>query len=249
VLQLWNPSIRKFKELPPFVSEPQNFPFMYGFGYDPTSDNYKIVVVFSDLAHEDLSEDEATDELMDVKVHTLGTDSWKNVSKFPFPIISIERRSGQHVSGTINWLVFMGIKRLIASYDLRNECHKEFLLPDDSGKVEKNKLSLTVFRDCLCMVSGEDVWIMKEYGNKESWTKLFTISYMRDARALPYSYIKAICVFEDEQVLLIYRDDERRGYISYNCKNDTSKFLEFVDSTPFTSGYGVCVESLISPCF
>jgi hypothetical protein len=54
VLQLWNPSIRKFKELPPAISEAQNFPFMYGFGYDPISDNYKVVVVFGDLSHDDL---------------------------------------------------------------------------------------------------------------------------------------------------------------------------------------------------
>ncbi|PNX88866.1 F-box protein, partial [Trifolium pratense] len=46
-IQSWNPSIRKFKELPPLV-EPQNFSHyerMYGFGYDPVNDNYKVVLV------------------------------------------------------------------------------------------------------------------------------------------------------------------------------------------------------------
>ncbi|XP_045822475.1 F-box/kelch-repeat protein At3g23880-like [Trifolium pratense] len=150
---------------------------------------------------------------------------------------------GQYVSGTINWLVFIGIKWFIASFDLGNECYREVLLPDDSSKVDKNKLSLSVLRDCLCLISGEDVWIMKEYGNKESWTKLFTISYMRDPRASSYSYIKAIYVLENEQVLLMYTEDERQGYISYNYKNDTSKFIE-LENFP-----SVCVESLISPFF
>jgi hypothetical protein len=60
---------------------------------------------------------------------------------------------------------------------------------------------------------------MKEYENKESWTKLFTISSMRD---LCCPYIKAICVFEDEQMLLGYVNDNRWGHIFYNCKNGTS---------------------------
>jgi F-box interacting protein len=219
VFQLWNPSIRKFQELPHLISEEPKYPLMYGFGYHPISDNYKVVVVFGDLTHDHLCKDELINEVTrEVKVHTLGTDSWKNVSDFPFPIFSYQRK-GQHVSGTINWLIFAGIKRFIASFDLRNECYREILLPDDLDKVDKNKLRFSVFRDCLCMIYGEDVWVMKEYGNKESWTKLFTISSMRDFSC---PYIKAICIFEDEQVLLRYVNDKRWGHIFYNCKNGTS---------------------------
>ncbi|XP_045823812.1 F-box/kelch-repeat protein At3g23880-like [Trifolium pratense] len=200
---------------------------MYGFGYDSISDTYKVVVVFSDLTHDDLTIDELMNEVnREVMVHTLGTDSWKNVSEFPFAFVSY-CQYGQHVTGTINWLIFAGINRVIASFDLGKECYREVLLPDDSSKVDNNKLLLSVFRDCLCMISGEDVWVMKEYGNKESWTKLFTISSMRDPRASSYPFIWPIRVFEDEQVLMIYREDERWGYISYNYKNDTSKFLDF----------------------
>ncbi|CAJ2633709.1 unnamed protein product [Trifolium pratense] len=57
----------------------------------------------------------------EVKVHTLGTDSWRSVSEFPFYIVYAQR-SGQYVSGTINWLVFTGIKWFIASFDLGSEC-------------------------------------------------------------------------------------------------------------------------------
>jgi hypothetical protein len=89
---------------------------------------------------------------------------------------------------------------------------------------------------------------MKEYGNKKSWTKLFSISCMREPWVSSYHSVKPIRVFEDEQVLLLtYREDkrweERWKYISYNRKNDTSKLIEF-DNIP-----EVCIESLISPCF
>jgi F-box interacting protein len=219
MVQLWNPSIRKFKEFSSISRPLQKSLEMYGFGYDPISDNYKVVVVFGDLTRGGFSENE-------VMVHTLGTDSWKSIQEFPFGIVYAQR-SGQYVSGTINWLIFMDIKRFIASFDLGNECYQEVLLPDDFGEVDENTLRLSVFRHCLCMISGEDVWVMKEYGNKESWTKLFTIPYIRDPS---YSYINVICVFEDEQVLLKYiKNNKRLGHISYNCKNDTSR-LEFLRS-------------------
>ncbi|XP_045810226.1 uncharacterized protein LOC123904635 [Trifolium pratense] len=48
---------------------------------------------------------------------------------------------------------------------------------------------------------GHDIWIMKEYGNNESWTKLFSVPYMRYRRK-SYISTKAIYMFEDDRVLL-----------------------------------------------
>ncbi|MCI00435.1 F-box protein, partial [Trifolium medium] len=68
-----------------------------------------------------------------VKVHTLGTDSWKSVSVFPFVGVYVQS-SGQYASGTINWLVYMEIKQgieikqdrfFIASLDLGNESYQK----------------------------------------------------------------------------------------------------------------------------
>ncbi|KAK2393801.1 F-box/kelch-repeat protein [Trifolium repens] len=230
LVRLWNPSIRKFKELPP-ISEPNNFDtWMYGFGYDSTSDNYKVVAVLHPYGV--------------VKVHTLGTDSWRSVSVFPFTGVYVQE-SGQYVSGTINWLVYMENQQgqcFIASLDLGNESYQKVLLPDYGE--EDRYTELTVFRNCLCMISREDVWVMKEFGNKESWTKLFTISYVPDPCTSSYSNFQTKYVFENDQVLLICKgDDQRWKYISYNRKKNTSKIIEFQNTLE------ICVESLISSCF
>jgi hypothetical protein len=81
---------------------------------------------------------------------------------------------------------------------------------------------------------------MKEYGNKNSWTKLFAINYMPD---LPKSYatIKVLSIFEDNHVLLKPTRFTDK-LIVYNSKNGTFKLMEFGNSAQ------VCVESLISPC-
>ncbi|GAU24913.1 hypothetical protein TSUD_116380 [Trifolium subterraneum] len=255
LVRLWNPAIRKFKELPS-ITEQQDINFghsklMSGFGYDPISDNYKAVFVLRGFKYVDYSRNYFCKNK--VKVHTLGTNSWKSVSDFPFVGLSV-LHSGQYVSGTINWLVSTGTRQnahfiaslgqcFIASFDLGKESYQKVLLLDDYGEVDKYTLHLSVFRDCLCLISGEDVWVMKEYGNKESWTKLFTISYLRDPRTSSYSYLGATNVFEDGQVLLVCEGYDTWKYISYHCKNDTAKCIEFEITLE------ACIESLISPCF
>jgi len=51
------------------------------------------------------------------------------------------------------------------------------LLPDYEN--ENAQWTLGVVRDCLCVYATRDmlldVWFMKEYGNQESWTKLYTV--------------------------------------------------------------------------
>ncbi|PNX58502.1 F-box family protein, partial [Trifolium pratense] len=116
LVRLWNPSIRKFKELPR-VRKPQSYQLgMRGFGYDPISDNYKVVVV---LLPSDNVEDNAE-----------YTDNYFSHHEV--------KEVGQYVSGTINWLVYMDIMQgqcFIASLDLGDESYQKVLLPDDSGEM------------------------------------------------------------------------------------------------------------------
>jgi F-box interacting protein len=110
----------------------------------------KVVVVFDLTITNGFSKNE-------VKVHTLGTDSWRSVSEFPFAIDDVQL-SGQYASGTINWFVSTDIKQsqcFISFFDLGNESYQKVLLPDDSSEVDESTLCLSVFRDCLCMISGE----------------------------------------------------------------------------------------------
>lgn len=147
------------------------------------------------------------------------------------------------MSGTINWVVSKYLcgkgPCFIVSLNLRTESYQEVLLPD-FGVVDTYSLHLGVLRNCLCMVSGDDVWVMTEYANKESWTKLFTISYIRDPCAYCV-FIKAIHTFEDGQMLLKFIGDVKK-LIIYISINGTSKPIEFENASE------VCVESLISPC-
>ena len=153
------------------------------------------------------------------------------------------------MNGTINWLEakHQESKRsyFVVSFDLRKESYQKILLPD-CGEADVNLSNLGVLRDWLCMIYGHDVWVMKEYGNKESWTKLFTVSYMQGP-GKSYTLIKAIYMFEDEQVLLEYIEpgDSYKKLTVYDPRNGTFKFTNFQNKS--VHALEVCVESLISP--
>jgi hypothetical protein len=85
-----------------------------------------------------------------------------------------------------------------------------------------------------------------EYGNKESWTKLFRVPYMGDADVQDLNfcpYNKALYVSNDEQLLL----GSMHELVVYNYTDGTFKALgiQEIDGRLCPE---VCHESLISPC-
>nr|AFK46973.1 unknown [Lotus japonicus] len=81
---------------------------------------------------------------------------------------------------------------------------------------------------------------MKEYGNKDSWTKLFRMKMMELDLLIPY----LLHISEDGEVLLL---DHRGKLVLYNSREATFKTARIQDSNrPMDSA--VYVESLISPC-
>jgi hypothetical protein len=82
---------------------------------------------------------------------------------------------------------------------------------------------------------------MKEYGNNESWTKLFTVPYSGDPNN-DYNLTKVVYIFEDDQVLFQSYGEWNPWLTVYYSKNGAFK------STKIAKIAEVCVESLISPC-
>lgn len=211
---LWNPSVQKGKELPSLERTTDVSLTSIGFGYDSLTDSYKVIVINKTKG----------------KLHTLGTNFWKSIPDFPSE--ELYERNGRFVSGTINWLTTY----FIVSFDLRKETYQKVFLPNCGGVVHRN-LFLGVMRDSLCIIANSDIWIIKEYGNETSWTKLFTIDRHL---IIFYTIIDVLCSFEDDQVLI-----KAKGplceFITYNFINGTFRFIDF----NYTSQ--VCVESLVSP--
>ncbi|AES62933.2 F-box protein interaction domain protein [Medicago truncatula] len=234
---LCNPSIRKFKILPPLQNQNPYRSYLqtfYTLVYDRFTDNYKVITV-------------SFCKKVEVNTHTLGTDYWKRIQDIPYQCFI--QGLGVFVSDTVNWLAYDICSSLwhIVSLDLNKESYRKLLQPLYNERLNTS-ITLEVLRDCLCILSHgdkfSDIWIMKEYGNEESWTKLFSIPYMEGRGFL--GYCQSVYISEDDQVLMQFLKMGKFSLLVYDSKNDTLKIPEIQNvngrMTPNTY-----IESLISP--
>ena len=236
---LWNPSIRKLNILPPLKNPLKKFlRTFFSFGYDHFIDNYKVVAISFLI-------DGKSNE---IKIHTLGTGFWRKIHDCPYSFV--RHSSGVFVSGTVNWLTYDASNsspRAIVSLGLEKESYQKLSLPD----LEMNFRTLRVLKDCLCTFAivdmFMDVWVMKEYGNKDSWTKLYNVPYIRDKGF--YACPEMLYLYEDDQMLIDFLELKsfKLKLGMYNSKNGTLSISEIQNiNGPMVPR--VYVESLISPC-
>ncbi|KEH26232.1 putative F-box domain-containing protein [Medicago truncatula] len=238
---LWNPSIKKFKLLPSLKNTPVNncrHDPVFGFGYDHVFDVYKVVVIFSKTQG---------------MIHTLGTDTWRLINgDFPLPVYDLK-----FVSGALNWIPYLkNYIHSLASFDLVTESYKRLLQPNYGAEFVYN-LNLDVSRDCLRIFASRqrffDVWLMKEYGNEGSWTKLFHVPYLEEDPFISKYATYPLWLSEEDQVLMnhTFSLQSDSNYLSiYDLKNGTFKFPKIHNIKSFNGvTLEVCVQSLISPCF
>ncbi|GAU38066.1 hypothetical protein TSUD_318600 [Trifolium subterraneum] len=234
---LCNPSLRKYSKLPPFENhqEREVQSSLYSFGYDHFNDVYKVIAIscFKDKNNE-------------VDVYTLGTNYWRSIQDFPCSSRCMYQ-PGVFVGGTVNWLAYEVSNsshcRFIVSLDLEKESYQNIPQP----YLEKDHWDLGMFRDCLCIFASSnmflDVWIMKEYGIKESWTKIYNVPYV----GYQYTNPKTVYISDDDQVLFSFQDliNLEVKLVVYNSKNGNVKILNIQDSFGWMDPE-VYMESLIS---
>ncbi|GAU24395.1 hypothetical protein TSUD_391040 [Trifolium subterraneum] len=239
---LFNPSIRKF-----IISPPLEFPdqkhaiIVYTLVYDRFINNYKIIALASCTKTE-------------VCAHTLGTDYWRRIQGFPSSIPELMCTStGIFVNDSVNWLT----THFIVSLDLEKESYQKLSLPVPNVQFRSPCLggTLGTFRGSLSLLISmkenfSHVWIMKEFGNEKSWTKLLSIPYMSYMKSWwPFRYIKLLYISEDDQVLMEMYIKMNYKLVVYDSKNNTFNFPDHQNriSNVSMGRPEIYVESLISP--
>ncbi|KAM1464191.1 hypothetical protein ACFXTO_043883 [Malus domestica] len=183
---LWNPSIQKFKRIPftPSVSSPQ-----YGFGYDSTNDDYKLVEIekistpysvdVSKWSWENISNGSwpyCVTLTYEVHVYSLKSNLWKKIQSMPSKGLELVSKI-QFSNGALNWLMGDNNMSIILTLDLAAEKYGEFYCPVNG--ILDVRIELEVLGGYLCVCirnynnSEFSIWIMKEYGARESDLALF----------------------------------------------------------------------------
>ncbi|XP_042513963.1 F-box protein CPR1-like [Macadamia integrifolia] len=163
-IYLWNPSTRSHLKLPFSPIESSiSYDSAYGFGYEPTSDDYKVV--------------RAVDEF--VIVYSLRTNSWRRIGKLPFSLFNNDWGGGVLVNSALHWVAKV---RSIISFHLKDEEYREVPLPhfmdDDDFVDNKFLMKVGVLGGQLCLLCNYsnrvEIWVMKDYGMRDSWVKQFS---------------------------------------------------------------------------
>ncbi|GJU70424.1 F-box/kelch-repeat protein-like protein [Tanacetum coccineum] len=236
-LFIWNPSTRRSNTLPycGFKAKAGSY-VLYGFGYDEGSEDYKVVgisCVFKSGGKYDVK----------VKVFSLKGGNWKKVGGFPHGIPLDD--SGKFCGGAVHWAASESFGSSyswrIVSFDLGKESYGEVLQPvfDEGDK----DLSLGVLGEKLCVLCNyrgnrADVWVMMDYGVKESWTKLVSVPYLTDPGRDQFSV--PLVISNDGKVLLQFGSK----LVVYDSEKGSSLEIQDMDECLESC---LVVESLVSP--
>ncbi|KAJ8425038.1 hypothetical protein Cgig2_006498 [Carnegiea gigantea] len=210
------------------------------------SDNYKIVIV---SFCEDFEAEAATETF--VSIYSLKTGTWKNVES-PF---CWHRHTcttpGVFVDGSIHWIACTpsDYKPTIVAFDITKEAFCEVPPPPSVvGDMLVCHL-LVALGGCLCTyalheIAGWnvqediDIWVMKEYGIRESWIR-FTVSGLGAS-----TFFRPLCMLGQEQLVALKGREE---LTMCDLKEGTFKDI-VVHGIPNKRTLAMTfVESLISP--
>ncbi|KDP30859.1 hypothetical protein JCGZ_13802 [Jatropha curcas] len=244
---IYNPFSRHYTKLP----KPEQFQtqkrVVLGFGFHEITKEYKVVrIVYYK------KEDEEVDNLQlrrysllpesEVQVLSLGNGSvtWRSIGNRSFQL-GIQSQSQVLINGRLHWLTDQlrhQAPRQLISFDLRDEKFKEIPSPNDR-RFAIFCSHLVILRGCLsAVVRGYGqlgVWVMKEYGVQDSWTKEFVIKshlplkwldepYFNGSFNLSLSKARVLCSLRNGEILLEYKG---RSIVSYNPNSGTFKELSF----------------------
>lgn len=226
-LYLVNPATRKSKKLPDIPSSSIAYYYfdLFGLGFDHSTDDYKVV----DLRY-------LKGGIMFI-VYTLKTGSWREIQR-QYPYKSDLMLHGILVSGGLHWLVNrVRGSSVIISFDLAEEHVQEIPLPCDL--VDAKGYIVGVFRKMLCITrcdgqTHNEFWIMKEYGVRESWTKVRI--------SMPYSLLLHSGFERKNHDLLVFKD----RLFMHNFNGERFRKLS-VSGFPIVTEVGIYLESLVSP--
>uniref|UniRef100_A0A2N9IZI4 F-box associated beta-propeller type 1 domain-containing protein n=1 Tax=Fagus sylvatica TaxID=28930 RepID=A0A2N9IZI4_FAGSY len=234
ILYLWNPRIRKFKMVlaTPHFTDLSSARVAYGFGYHSQNNDFKIlrIVVL----------ESKVPPVAEAEVYTLSTDSWRRV------VISLESEPNigyidlidvpvvspflLFVNGALHSIAFSGDYKFILSFDVNDETFRPIMLPQNylDGMISQSYIIWLCSRDhWLCLFGGIDpvtsrfighIWMMREYGVVESWTKI----------SLPKDFFGQFIGCTDSGELLILTSN--KGLVSYDPESLNENYLGIQNS-------------------
>lgn len=184
-IHLWNPALHQCWTLPPSNYQSNRYLFrclVVGFFLDVLTDDYRVVKVFYETAS------------LKVEMYSLRNNSWKPIDFNDLRIsrdgyIMIKDMAIAH-RGCLHWTSWhdsLTARILLNILDVSLRNFKDIFLPFDVSVQFAITNQLCMYKGCLTLIGFPsadecEIWMMKEYGVDNSWTKQYSIrSLVSDA--------------------------------------------------------------------
>ncbi|KAM6572095.1 hypothetical protein CsatA_016175 [Cannabis sativa] len=251
-IYIYNPFTRDYRELPKTNRYPDQ-EVVFGFGFHPITKEYKVIKIIyyykdGNKGHQHVSHRFRVPTQSEVQVLTLGSSSsrWRSLGKVSH---YLHHCPAVLVQGRLHWMTCRPRYRTgrnLVSFDLGEEKFCEVAKPDVMG-MRRCDYHLVAVRGCLAAAfylnyGKMEIWVMKEYGVKESWTKEFVIrsniskaikevnqcSSIACGSVSKFSVkgrpVRVVCVLKSGEILLEYKS---RALTLYNPQTGKHKDLVF----------------------
>ncbi|KAB2061378.1 hypothetical protein E1A91_A10G084800v1 [Gossypium mustelinum] len=261
-IALWNPSTRKCHYLPALDEDISmdhdtipgyNYDnsTILGFGYDKITEDYKVVKMLRSK----------TQNCFKVTIYSQKSNTWRRIKDCPYDI-PINYNDGAYVNNAIHWVgdEILSGRNVIFGLHLNTEEYLE--VPEGKRSSEDKKcgayycegfsyMNVGVLGGCLCVSRDfsscpiEDhvnIWVMKEYGVKESWTELLYLS--RNQWVTNIFHTRAVGYARDGNKVLL--DDGGGQQPAWFNLEDESSHLLCIPGAPQLVSTIIYVESLVS---
>ncbi|PIA58935.1 hypothetical protein AQUCO_00400058v1 [Aquilegia coerulea] len=244
---VWNPHTHQFKHRRDFSypNEPHeqcDWSYLfYGFGYNATKRDFLLVKIFSTNDAEYQSH---------VYVHALRRNSWRKIEYFRMPyVVTVD--GGALVNDSLHWPAYHftdsneSVNLLIAYNIYKGKGFKEVKLPDLESE-NWHIRSVGVLNGLLTVLFGDkndttklELWIMLDYGRKESWRNLFKITtsirlgwlsmhplyFMNNGAEILLSHREGFYFYDSKD-----QDEPLKKYVIHNLPTGIYQSIKYFDS-------------------
>lgn len=216
-ISLWNPATRNLKFLPQsYVETPPGtfaFDICVGFGFDARNNDYKV------LKYKHMCFPSSV-TIAHAEVYSLKTNQWREVDvgeEFqPTGNLPLSP-CNPYIDGVFSWFdIDNHVEKVIFSFDMKDEVFMKTQLPDYDGIPSKMVHGcLASLRNSLAFIhdyplggisKSFDVWVLGEYGVRESWTKQLSVGPILGVRAPLAFWRSGELLFEDARGKLLSYD-------------------------------------------
>ncbi|KAI5349655.1 PREDICTED: F-box [Prunus dulcis] len=198
-----NPILGEFIIIPP-TQKGRGWCSFVGFGFSVRTNEYKVLQT---SLSDNFCEAEA-------EIYTIGTGLWRSIGNAPMDFPELPFNS--YLRGALHWVSYGGnMSMLINTFNYGTEQFQRLPSPCCFGQRKKQSsesFKLGVLGGCLLLSVFDDesskigMWVMKDYGVQESWTKFLVIVENLFRRTPFLSLHEPIMFLSNGEILMVHNN-------------------------------------------